>query len=484
MIRFTKLSLNWLLIGGLLLGSDGCSRSERELKTPVEAPGSFSMTGTEPALEQWWRAFGDENLDALVDKALTDNFDLQTAWDRLAQAQAIAQKADAPLWPQADLSAGAKRSRQETGGSSSYGSLYSVGLAARYEVDLWSRLSSASRGAWLDVQARQEGVNTAAITLSASIANTWYQLAEAKGLVRITLTQIQTNEDVLKIVIIRWRKGAAQAADFYRQRQLVASTEAQLIAAKETVELLQYQLSVLIGNRPELAWQQVSIELPQLPLMPEVGVSADVLLRRPDVRQSHRQVQAADQRLAAAIADQYPRISISASAETTSTASVRDLFDDWLANLAANALEPLFDANLRKAEVRRQKAIVSEQLHAWGQTIVDALEDVEGALTRQRQQTELLENLKHQLDLARRTYERNRESYIKGQVDYIRVLESLESMQSLERNVLRAQRTVIQNRIDLHRAIAGSWDMKQPAMVQTHDLTGPAPNPGNITENE
>jgi len=454
------------------------------MKTPVEAPAAFSATGTEPVLDHWWRAFGDDDLDALIEKALANNFDLQVAWDRLAQAQALAQKTDAPLRPQVNLTAGAKRSRQDTGGSSSSDSLYSVGLAASYEVDLWSRLGSTSRGAWLDVQARREGVNTAAITLSALIADTWYQLAEAKDLVRIAQAQIQTNEDVLKIVRVRWRKGAAGAADFYRQRQLVTSTEAQLIAAKETVELLQYQLSVLVGNRPELVWQQVSIEFPQLPPMPEIGLPADVLLRRPDVRQSHRQVQAADQRLAAAIADQYPRVSISASVETTSTASVRDLFDDWLANLAANALEPLFDANLRKAEVRRQRAIVSEQFHTWGQTILDALEDVEGALTRQRQQAELFENLKRQLDLARQTYERNRESYIKGQVDYIRVLESLESMQSLERSVLRAQRTVIQNRIDLYRAIAGSWDMEQPAVARTHYLTEGADNSGNITENE
>jgi len=207
MMRLLKLLLIWLLLGCLLLGLDGCSAPEREPATPVEAPAAFSMTGTEPVLDHWWRAFGDDDLDALIEKALADNFDLQVAWDRLAQAQALAQKTDAPLWPQGNLTAGAKRSRQETGGSSSYSGLYSVGLAASYEVDLWSRLGSTSRGAWLDVQARREGVNTAAITLSALTADTWYQLAEAKGLVRIAQAQIQTNEDVLKIVRVRWRKG-------------------------------------------------------------------------------------------------------------------------------------------------------------------------------------------------------------------------------------------------------------------------------------
>jgi len=280
---------------------------------------------------------------ALIDEALTGNFDLRVAWDRLVQAQAIARKTDASLLPQADLAAGARRSRQETGAAASYSSLYSAGLAAGYEVDLWSRLDSTRKAAWLDVQAQREAVDTAAITLSASIANTWYQLAEAKGQMRIAREQIRTNEKVLKIVNIRRRRGVARAADFYRQQQLVASTEAQLIVAEEAAELLQYQLSVLIGNKPELAWQEVSSVFPDLPPMPRLGVPADVLLRRPDVRQSYRQVQAADQRLAAAIADQYPRISISANVETSSATSVRDLFDDWLANLAANAIGPLFD---------------------------------------------------------------------------------------------------------------------------------------------
>jgi NodT family efflux transporter outer membrane factor (OMF) lipoprotein len=395
---------------------------------------------------------------------------LRVAWDRLVQAEATARKADAPLLPEVDLTGGARRSRQETGGTISESSLYSAGLAATYEVDLWSRLSSASRGAWLDAEAQRDAVDTAAITLSASVAATWYQLAAAKSRARIARDQIQTNEDVLKVVSVRRQKGVAQAADFYRQRQLVAATEAQLIVAQEAEELLQYQLSVLVGNSPELAWQDVTADLPELPGMPEAGVPADVLLRRPDVRRSYRQIQAADQQLAAAIADQYPRISISANVETSSTSSVRDLFDDWLANLAANAIQPLFDADRRKAEVQRQEAVVAEQIDNWNQTILSALEDVEGALTRQRQQALLVENLQQQLDLARQTYSRIRESYIKGQVDYIRVLESLQSMQALERSTVTARRTLIERRIELYRSIAGPCDPPQPAQAGALEL--------------
>jgi NodT family efflux transporter outer membrane factor (OMF) lipoprotein len=438
--------------------------------TPVDVPNAFSANGTEPVSAWWWRAFEDEDLNALIAEALTDNFDLRAAWDRLVQTEAIARKADAPLLPQVDMAAGARRSRQETGGTTSKSDLYSLGVAAGYEVDLWSRLRSASRAAWLDAEAQRDAVDTAAITLSASVAVAWYQLAEAKGQGRIAREQIRTNEDVLKIVSVRRQKGAARAADFYRQQQLVAATEAQLVVAEEAVELLQYQLSVLVGNNPELAWHDVTPDFPKLPPMPDAGVPAEVLLRRPDVRRSYRQIQSADQRLGAAIADQYPRISISANLETSSTASVRDLFDDWLANLAANAVQPLFDADQRKAEVQRQKAVVAERINIWGQTILNALEDVEGALTRQRQQALLLESLKQQLELARQTYSRIRESYVKGQVDYIRVLESLQSMQALERSVVTARRALIQRRIDLYRSIAGPCHPPHPAQLDVLEM--------------
>ena len=469
-----------ILIGLLFLAIGGCKHPVREPAMPVQIPDSFSTTGTGTMPDRWWRTFKDSELNGLIEKALRDNFDVQTAWDRLAQTEALARQTDALLWPQANLTGEVGRTRREADSTVSYSSLYSVGIAAGYEVDLWSELRSSQRAAWLDVRAQRDALDTAALTVAASIANTWYQLAEAKALVRIAREQIKTNQNVLKIVTVKWRKGAARAADVYRQRQLVASTEAQLITAEETVQLLQYTLSVLTGEKPELAWQQISIESPKLPPIPELGVPADVLLRRPDVRRSYRQVQAADQRLAAAIADQYPRISISAYAETSSTIRVSDLFDDWLANLAANAVQPLFDRDLRKAEVQRQKAIVSERLHAWSQTILDALEEVESALTRERQQTQLVENLEHRLELARLTYQRNQESYIKGQVDYIRVLESLESLEALERNAATARRTLIQRRIDLYRSIAGSYDLTQPALAQTTEVTSSAEHSGSV----
>jgi len=465
MIRATR--KEWLkqLTAVVLALVAGCSRELREPATPVDVPTSFSASGPAPLQAKWWEAFEDEGLNVLIEQALTGNPTLQTAWDRLAQAQAVAEQAAAILWPQADVQAGAGRTRTENERGTMYSTLYSVGVAAAYEVDLWSRLKSTRRAAWLDVQAGRDAVDTAAITVAASIAYTWYQLAEAKALLQIADEQIETNKKVLDIVTVQFRTGKAAAADVLRQRQLVAATEAQALLAEKTVHLLQYTLSVLLGKRPELAWQQTTIWLPELPLQPAPGVPTEVLWRRPDVRQAYRGVQAADQRLAAAVAEQYPRLSLSARAET-SAVSVHNLFDDWLANLAANAVQPLFDADQRKAEVQRQKAIVSQSIHNWSQTILEALEDVEAALTQERQQRQLVENIELRLRLARRTYERIRESFIKGQVDYIRVLESLQSLQGLERDLVTARRTLVQFRIDLYRSIAGGFALPQPRLAQ------------------
>ncbi len=448
---------------------------------PVLVPQSWSATGSTPLARHWWQDFDDTSLDELIDRALAENFTLQTAWDRLAQAEAAARRTGASLWPQVSVDAGYRRSRQVVLDDAVYSDLYGVGVAASYEVDLWSGLKSAREAAWLDAQASRDAVDAAAITLAASIASTWYQLAEAKTLAEIIRKQIETNRQVLDIVTIQFRNGAAAAADVLRQRQLVSATRSQLISAEETVELLQYTLSVLIGRPPELAWQDTPVTLPELGPMPEIGVPSEVLWRRPDVRQSFIQVRAADQRLAAAIAEQYPQLSLSAGADTTAT-SVSDLFDDWLGNLAANAIQPLVDGGFRRAEVQRQRAVVSERIHTWGQTLLDALQEVETALTQQRQQLLLLGSLQRQLELARETYDRNRERFMKGQADYIRVLESLQSLQSLEREIVRAQRTLIQRRIDLYRATAGPWSLPRPELARTDDSRRSGTDDENKTE--
>ena len=203
------------------------------------------------------------------------------------------------------------------------------------------------------------------------------------------------------------------------------------------------------------------MELVPMGQLPQIDVPAVVIQRRPDVVSAYRTVQAADQRLASAIADQYPVISISASAET-SAAKASDLFDDWLGNLGANLTGPLFDAGFRKAEAERTRAVLSERLNTYSQSVLEALQETEDAITQESHQRMFIESLQKQLALAHNVYERTYEYYLKGQLDYLRVLTALVSMQGLEQRELTARRILIERRIDLCRSIAGGWPMQRP----------------------
>lgn len=457
---FCRLAMEWLVC--LLVVFSGCHTPKPRTFSPTfELPQEFSSQGSQPMPEQWWLSLNDPSLNTVIQEALADNFTIRSAWDRLVQTEQSAIKTGAELFPLATYQAGTGRFRRRSSGNVTYTSDYFAGVGATYEVDLWNRIRSTQQAAVLDAQAARDNVSAAAMTLTSALAKTWYQLAEAKRQQDIISSQIQTNEKILEVIKLRFRKGQVGAADVFSQQQLVQSGRGQLIRVQEETALLQHQLSILMGRTPAAWWSSQPIDLVTLEQLPQIDIPAVVIQRRPDVLSAYRAVQAADQRLASAIADQYPTISLSAGAET-SAPKAQDLFDDWLGNLAANLSGPLFDAGLRKAEVRRTQAVVSERLNDYSQSVLQALKEAEDAIHQEYYQREYVESLQRQLVLAQNVYERTYQNYLKGQLDYIRVLTALVTMQNLERNELTARRVLTEHRIDLCRSIAGGWPMERP----------------------
>jgi len=206
----------------------------------------------------------------------------------------------------------------------------------------------------------------------------------------------------------------------------VQATEGLRTVAVRAVTLLEHQLAVLVGERPKAELGLGEATLAEVGALPATGVPAELLERRPDVRRAYLAVLGQDRSLASAIAAQYPRVSLSAGV-STSSARVRDLFDDWAANLAGNVAEPLFDGGRLAAEADRNRALLSERVHAYGQTVLEALAEVEDALAQEAGQRAYLASLAEQLASADAVIERTRASYLNGQLDYLRVLEALTS---------------------------------------------------------
>ena len=442
----------------------GCGSGPKDTQSPVDAPDSFSRTGEVVAPTQWWRSFDDQNLDDLVERAFQGNFTLRQARAKLAQAAAVIRREGARWYPNIDGTVSgdvlSSRRRNARGASSDNSQSAFLGLAAGFEVDVWGRIEAGVDAARFDAESEYQDMHVVAISLSAEVAVTWYRLVEQYGQLAILDQQIKTNEQVLELVTFRFQQGQVGAADVLRQRQLLESTREDRIAAAATMKVLEHALLVLLGETPGGSAFDHASKLPTVPAVPDTGLPAELIRRRPDVRSTFFDLAAADRRAAAAIADQYPRISLSASANLNSE-YIRDIFDNWLASLAANLVAPVFDAGRRAAEVDRAEAVIDQRLHEYGQVILDALREVEDALVQEDHQRRKIESIEKQRVLADDVVRRLRDQYNNGATPYLDVLSALASYQRLQRRHITAERQEVEFRIDLYRALAGPFEIPE-----------------------
>ncbi len=454
----------FLMMSGLL----SCKNLLPRIEPSLTLPESFSVSGDAPLKSRWWEALEDPILDALIVRALSDNFSLLSAWDRLDQATALAVRMGAARFPTLDLQADASHSESRgssgtlaTGQQTRSFKRFSTGLRAEYELDLWGRIASEKEAAAFELEASKEDLQAAAISLSAEVADTWYRLVEQYGQIELLNRQLSVNTQVLEFVTFRFRRGQVRAADVLRQRQLLESSRGEIVLAQSRTRVLEHQLAVLLGRPPATRVSARPTRFIPLAPLPETGLPAEWILHRPDIRSAQARVFAANEAVGTAIANRFPRLSFSTQINSSSE-SIDKLFDNWLSTLAANILAPIIDGGSRRAEVRRTLALLSQNLNDFRQTVLTAMAEVENALIQEAKQREWITSLNKQLALSTQVLERTRDSYLQGAEDYLRVLDFLLSHQALERSLLQAQREALAFRIALHRALGGGWEMNPP----------------------
>ena len=436
----------------------GCAGKVEPLEqSSLELPTSFSLSGSTELAGKWWLAFGDDQLNTLIEQALTDNFSLKSAWERLSQAEALYRRNRAAIFPVIDGEASGSHSTNQTDGTTINTDRAVLGLSASYELDLWGKIDSEIQASRLDMEASGADLDAAAMTLTAEIAGTWYLLIQQTDSLRLLEEQIKTNINALDLITAQFRTGQVPIADVLQQRQLIETQRGEL-----ELQLLQegqtrHKLSVLMGQVPGSEVVEVTGQLIELPALPATGVPAEVLSLRPDVLSSFLALQSADSRVAAAVADQYPALRLTASLETVGS-STSTVFSDYLGSIMAGLTAPLLDGGRRKAEVERTSAVARERLHDYGQSLITAVGEVEDALLAEMQQQQYIQSLEMQLSLATQTMEQVKERYLKGVENYQRVLTALTSLQSLQQSKITAQKDLLLNRIELCRALGHGWD--------------------------
>ncbi|MGE9297222.1 MAG: efflux transporter outer membrane subunit [Puniceicoccales bacterium] len=428
----------------------GCAT--KEIEPPVEVPGAFSQSGTAVVPDRWWTAFNDPGLDEHMERALAFNLTLEAAWERLQEAQAVVNRESAAMYPNFDAVFDGDYSQVHSNRVEGY----SFGLVAEYEVDLWGRIRSLVEAEEFRSEATFYDYQTAALTLSAEVARTYFQLVESQNQRDLLHEQIRINENVLSSLKTRFGAGLIRSADILRQEQLIEATREQIIVEEATIGVLENKLAVLQGRPPEMGEPVQDEVLPELPPMPNTGLPAALVQRRPDVQSAYSLVRAANADLAAAITNQYPRLTLSASLETAAT-NPSDLFGTWVRSIAGQVVAPIFDAGRRASEVERNEAVERRRVLDYGQSVLVAFQEVEDSLVLEQKQIERITSIRRQLQLSRSSYNRLQIEYFNGITEYLDVLTALIEEQRLQRDLLLAHRNLLEFRIGLYRALAGGF---------------------------
>jgi NodT family efflux transporter outer membrane factor (OMF) lipoprotein len=410
---------------------------------------------------RWWEVFAHPQISQAVDIALGQSLDLKRAYARVSQAEALASAAGAGQYPSLNANAQVGGARNvfnlgSLGLRSIEAANYNLSVSAAYEVDLWGRVAATKSASDEDLAATREDIDTLGIAISARVVESCLGIAGERELLRLLDAQEAANAKLVNLVELRFAQGLASAIEVYQQRQQLAALRAQRPLASARVAVFENQLSVLMGRPPGSVEMQLPENLPPIPPMPSAGVPSEVLARRPDVRAAMRRVVAADHRVGAAIAAQYPTISLSASTGFQAP-DLAILFESWVWNLIAGIVQPIFDGGRRAAEVDRARALVEDAVHAYSQAVLTALGEVEDALVHNAHQQEHLALLESQQAIAKQAFEESEVRYLNGLSTYLEVLTALRALQQSEQAVLQARRQLASHRVQLHRALGGSW---------------------------
>lgn len=399
----------------------------------------------------WWHLYEDAELNNLMDYAFSNNPSIAQARARLQQAQALTDQSRSALLPNASISA--ERSTQN--GDNAAPSDISLVGAASYELDVWGKNRASAKSDDLEYQATRYDLQTAHITLSASIVENWLHLLSLIHQEKLIKKQIEINKTVLSLQQKRFEMGSASALDILQQKEILAQSESNLPDVISEQKQTANAISYLIGNVPRHALRVTEKPMPAPIPVPEVGLASSLLAQRPDVTAAWLRLRSADWAAEAAWANRLPSFTLSANASTVAKA-VSGLFDTWLLDMAAGVGAPLFDAGQRKAQELQRRALADERYHAYREVVLGAVVDVEDAMIRNVYQDQKLNSIEKQLKAAHETLEQAQITYANGQSSYINVLNSLKNTQSLEQQLVREQLAQAIERVGLYRALGGN----------------------------
>ncbi|MES2020461.1 MAG: efflux transporter outer membrane subunit [Pseudomonadota bacterium] len=470
-----------LPIATVALLLSGCAVGPRYVAPVSTAPASFAYgpaveargAAADPAaLVDWWRGFKDPALTALVERAVAQNLDLQQAVARVTQARAALKGANAALLPVGQISgqAGEVYQSKET----SIGRLasafpqferatesYELSAGASWELDLFGGRDAARDAARADWQASAAGAVAARLAVIAQTADTYIQVRAVQARLAIARDQLKTQQGLTDLVRLQFQKGVAAELQLRQTEGALGQLQSAIPALQNQLDVTMNALDVLVGEQPGTvrATLDANAQVPAPPAIASVEGPTSLLRRRPDIIAAERTVAASNARIGAAMAEYYPKFSLSALLGTATT-SASGLFGAGAlqANGVLGLRWRLFDFGRVDAEIRAAKGRNAEQLAAYRQTVLRASQDVEDAfstLVQQEARAQALTQAESALAQARRA---SFAAYKGGAVSLIEVLDADRRLLEARDGVVQARAAASRGAVASFRALGGGWD--------------------------
>lgn len=448
----------------LSLALGACAIPTAPPQRPAELPAAYMDGGaagaTAPAPD-WWRGFGSQELNQLMDAALRGNPDLLIATERVRQAQAQVVVAGAPLFPALSFGAGASR-RETSGNDSSGASAYNASLSASYELDLWGQNSSLARSAAFALRATRFDRESVRLTLQGGVASAYFQLLSVRGRLATARENIRIAEQVFKVVSSRARNGAASSLDVARQQTALLGQQAALLPLALQEQQLLYALAILVDQAPQgfvvNATSVLGLPVPQV----AAGLPSALLLRRPDLASAEARLAAANANLAAARAALLPSISLTGSAGLASGSLREFVTAPTLAlSIGASLLQPIFNAGRLHAQVDSALSHERELVQSYRKAILAALAEVESALAARSRLASQEALLTQVLGESTRALRLAQVRYREGADDLLVLLDAQRTLFQAQDQLALIHQSQLLASLELVRALGGGWVVEQ-----------------------
>ncbi len=467
---FSKLS-GIFLITALPMIFYGClSVGPDYVGHPVTTPGKWHANlenglAQGPVEDQfradWWTVFNDPVLSDLTTRLVSGNLDLKAAGSRLQEARAKRGLSRSEAFPTLDAAASVRK--MNTGSNSGSGTdreLYTAGFDAAWELDIFGGVRRSVEAADANVEAAGGDVGDVMVSLLAEMARNYVEMRAFQAKLAIVSANIRLQEETCRLAAWRLSAGLGNALELEQARYNLASTLSTRPSLQTGLEETKNRMAVLLGLPPGNLHQELEPTAP-IPTPPEniaVGIPADVLRQRPDLVKAERELAAQTANIGVAAANQYPRFTLNGSIGLESL-SAGNLFSlsSRTSSFGPQVVWSIFDGKAVKRNIEVQSAIRDQVLYQYESAVLNALEEVENALSAYSGERHRMASLSEAVRAAREAESLARVRYEAGLADFSTVLEAQRSLYSFESQQAESLSLGATDLIALYKALGGGW---------------------------